>query len=165
MEKFCVPDIKRNVVKSCNLITKVIPLLLKPIINKIGNHAFNLIEENGKLYIYDATNLLFLKLNSTTEASILAGKGEFKLTPYSSYLLNDSNERAALNTLNTIDDFTSPYTSRDYIITSKNCEELFNKNNDLFKEYHCDIYNDITKVADSVENYKENKKKILKSIK
>lgn len=91
MEKFCVLDIKRNVVKSCNLITKVIPLLLKPIINKIGNHAFNLIEENGKLYIYDATNLLFLKLNSTTEASILAGKGEFKLTPYSSYLLNDSN--------------------------------------------------------------------------
>lgn len=165
MKKFYVPEIERNIVKSNNVITKVMPLVFKPIINKVGNHAFNLIEENGKLYIYDATNLLFLELNNTIVANILAGNGDFKLTPYFSYLFNGSKERAALDTLHTIDDFKSPYSRKDYIITSENCVELFNKNNDLFKAYYWDIYNDITRVADSVEDYKENKKKILKSIK
>lgn len=117
IKKFYVPEIERNIIKPYNIITKAMPLVFKPIINKIGNHAFNLIEDNGKLYIYDSTNLLFLQLDSTIVADILAGKGVFKLTPYLSYILNDSKERSTLDTLHTIDNFTSPYNRKDYIVT------------------------------------------------
>ena len=41
--------------------------------------------------------------------------------------------------------------------------ELFNTNKKLLDDYHDDINNDIVSIADSVDYYKKNKRKILKS--
>lgn len=164
LKKFYIPEINRSVIKSHNPIAEVLPLIFKPLINKMGNHAFNLIEENGKLYIYDSTNLCFLELTNPTSAILLAGKGKFKLTPYFSYLLNGEKERKSLDTLCLTDNFSSPYDRKDYIITSEKCIDLFNKSESLLNDYHNDINSDILSIVNSVDYYKQNKKKILKSI-
>lgn len=157
------PDIKRNNIKP-GLIHKTKVALLKPITNKTGNHAFNLVEDNGKLYIYDVTNLLVLELKNKEYANIITGQGNFKLTPYLSYIFNIQNGENLINHLNTTTEFTTPYDRYNYIITAENCMQLFNKNKSLFDDYHDDINDDILKIVDTLSYYKENKKELLKTL-
>ena len=48
--------------------TEILNLAMCPIMKKIGNHAFTLIEDNNKLYIYDSTNLMLLNVINPYEA-------------------------------------------------------------------------------------------------
>ena len=157
-----VIDIERNA-KNPKPLTKVLPIILQPLVKRMGNHAFNLIEENSKLYIYDATNLILLELNDKYIASLLVGKGEFSLKPYLSIAFNDEKSRKLLYLLNETKEFSTPYTRKDYIITSENSMELFNSNKSLLDDYHEDINNDIVNIANSVDYYKKNKRKILRN--
>ena len=51
-------------------------------------------------------------------------------------------------------EFISPYSRKDYIVTSENSIELFDKNKQLLKDYHSQINNDILKISETVEDYK-----------
>lgn len=157
-----IPSINRQI-KKPDALNKFLPLMLKPIVNKIGNHAFNLIEENGKLFIYDATNLIFLEVKNKDLANLLVGQGEFKLSTEYSYVLNSNKDYKTLDLLYEMKEFISPYSRKDYIVTSENSIELFDKNKQLLKDYHSQINNDILKISETVEDYKKNKKKILKN--
>lgn len=58
LKKDYIPLIERNIAKT-KFNFNLLSVLVSPLTKKIGNHAFNLIEENGQLYIYDPTNLFF----------------------------------------------------------------------------------------------------------
>lgn len=147
------PGIKRNYIESSE--NKKIPFVYKFLINKVGNHALNLIEDKEKFYIYDSTNLRFLTLDDINTASVVLGSGKLKIFPYLSYLHNTRNERVAMNRLCSSNDLSSPYSTMDYIVTTEKCLNLFAKNKKLFNNYYKEIYSDILKISEIVEEYKE----------
>lgn len=145
-------QIKRHYTNSKN---QTVPLLYRSLIKKVGNHAFNLIEENNKFYIYDATNLVLLTLDSINIASIKLGSGKLKIFPRSSYIYNSRVERKTLDNLFLTNKFISPYKGVDYIVTAELCLDLFKQNKKLFEDFHKKIYKDILEISKIVEEHKE----------
>lgn len=138
-----------------NLILK--KLLIK---NPCMTHAFNLITENGKIYIYDSTNLFFLKIQNTTSAKIIVGAHNFKykhvykykLYPYDSYFLNINPETfGVLDTLNTRNDFNSPYDSENYIQIQQTCIDEVVRNEKLILDYYDCTKEHIDTIANRLE--------------
>lgn len=157
------PNIKRNIKKS-NSSSISFGFFRKYIDDIIGNHAFNLIKDNGGLYIFDSTNLSALRVENMNRASKLAGSGEYQLKPFLSYYFNNEDSRVALDVLHTNSDILCSCTTLDYVFISEMCINLFEKNKELFDYYHENISDDILGVVDTVEYYKENEKKILEKI-
>lgn len=145
-EKHYKVDIERKVVPE-KFSRKLIAPLIKPITKKIGNHAYNLICEKGKLYIYDSTNLSISKFNNKFESSMLAGNGTSDIKPYLSYYINSSNKaNETLDLLHISHDLTSPYTSKDFITTWEECLELFRENINLLDDFHDEIKKNIINI-------------------
>jgi len=104
---------------------------------KRATHASNLIIENGKIYIYDSTNMRLLKLKKTDSASIIVNYNNnfkhkyiynYKLYPYDSYYLNLTPKSASvLDILNTRNDFNYSYDKKTYI-------QIYDKSIDTFIE-------------------------------
>lgn len=148
-------DIERKIVPN-KFSRKIITPFIIPITKKTGNHAYNLICEKGNLYIYDSTNLSASKLNNKFESSVLAGKGVCNIKPYLSYWLNNSNKSTqTLDLLHLTQHFTSPYTSKDFVITWEECLELFRKNKYLLDDFYDEIYNNIINIYNDNVKAKE----------
>lgn len=140
-------DIER-VASKTKLSYKMMTLLIKPIIKKVGNHAFNLIKENDKLYIYDSTNLSAFKLEDKNKCIMIPGKGIVNLKPYFSYYINLSKKSTdALNFLHSTDYFEAPYNKKDFIVTWEECFELFLNNTSLLDDFYNEVKDDIMKIS------------------
>ena len=128
--------------------SKLLTPLVIPITKKMGNHAYNLISEKGKLYIYDSTNLCISKLNSKYESSMLAGIGTSDIKPYLSYWINNSDKSIkTLDLIHTTQEFKSLYTSKDFIITWEECLELFRDNKYLLDDFYDEINSNIINIC------------------
>lgn len=145
--------------RNCNKEKVKFNLLNQIIENIIGNHAFTLIEEKDKLYIYDPTNISISKLEDKNNSSIITGKGSSILKTNLSYLLNiTSKSTIALDCLNYTKDFSSPYSKQDFSNCVKDCLENFEDNKKIIEDARDDAYNDIKEISifvKKIKRYKE----------
>lgn len=145
---------------------KIYSKLLLPIIiqkaKKSGTHAYNLINENGKLYIYDSTNLSISKLDNKFKSSLLPGEGTSDIKPYFSYCFNNNDKSdKILDLLHTTETFETPYNSEDFITSWEECLELFKDNINLLDDFYSEINSSIVNICDDniiskklIKNYK-----------
>ena len=152
--------LERCSVKS-SILAKGVTFLATPLIKKIGNHAFVLIRENDRLYIYDATNLCVFEVDDAFNASLINGKGISELHPYFSFInIKDvSKETIALDGLFELDDLSSPYSRKDFIVTSENNIEMFNRNISLLDDFYADAFGDISKISKITDGMVKAKRK------
>ena len=159
IKKSYSPEIERQIVKP-KFYNKFKSILYEPLTKKIGNHAFNLIKENNKFYIYDSTNLTALNFDNIKKGRIIAGKGTCDIKPLYSYAINYSKKAVdSLNDFNLASSLESPYNRKDFINTWEECFELFYYNEYLLDSFHDDINNNINNIC---ENNKTAKKIIKK---
>lgn len=151
------PKIKREIGKvKVNFIDNILSHLCKTNFN----HAFNLIKENNKLYIYDPTNLFIAELKNTKEAKLISGIGRFNLNPYYSYCINSSQKsKDTLDLLLDNNSLTIPYNEQDFIEIWEKCIEIFMTNTNLLSDFNYEIMNSIENIANTI-NGKENIKRI-----
>lgn len=87
------PDIGRNVnqedIKRLYLVFKI----LKPLINKYGNHVLNLIEDNNKLYAYDTTKLYVFNIKKPNELETINGIGTSLLKTNTALIIDPLNDK------------------------------------------------------------------------
>lgn len=102
------------------------------------NHAFNLIKENEKLYIYDPTNFRLIKIENTEKAHIMGDNNyKFKLYPYGSYYVNTrQREIDLLDEFITTSSFSNYYYINDFNSTKNNCIEIIKQNKPLLSDYY-----------------------------
>lgn len=162
MDKSCKIDkssIKRNKVDSKEK-SKIINALISAITKKTGNHAFNLINENGKLYIYDSTNIALSKIINKEKVNLLSGTGEILLKPYFSYVLNTSDKSVeTLDLLHTTKEIISPYTRSKFSIEWQFCLELFDNNKNLLDNFYDDVRSNILKIVKVTNEVQKRKRR------
>lgn len=163
------PNIKRNIAE-INFRQKILGKMLTPIGNKFGNHAFTLINENNKFYIYDATNLMIFDINNRFSCSNICGSGECIIKPYfSHYLIDSPKSEETLVGLNMNSAFDSPYSKNDFIVTWENCIEQFKINEKLLESFHEEIDTNIKNITSKTGKIKllvkEKEKEYRKQIK
>lgn len=149
------PNINRKITKP-SVSKKLLMHILGPISNKIGNHAFTLIEENGQMYIYDPTNLLVLNINDKFKCTDICGNESAIIKPYLSYFLN-KNEKSemALDKLNIFQAFVPAFNEMNYIKTWENNLVCFNDNINLLNDFHKEINENIEIISDKSKNIKK----------
>lgn len=152
--------IERKIKKS-TLRTKTLNFVLTPVIKRFGNHAFTLVKDNGKMYIYDSTNLIILKVKEPRLAEVINGSGSCRLNPYFSCLLTGGTEKEmdVISKLFEMDDFSSPYSRKDFICMGEENIELFKNNISLLDDFYDDVSSDIIVISETSDKIKARKKK------
>lgn len=149
--------LNRKVIKE-SFSSKIVDLFFYPYSRIMGNHAFNLIKENNNLYIYDATNLSIIGINSKYEAKYLGGEGVIKLHPYHSYVDNFSEKSiATLDSLHKNLSFNSPCNLYEFALLNERCLDLFIANTNLFN----DFYEEIKQNIDDIDKVNRKQKQLL----
>ena len=67
-------------------------IALYPITRRM-NHVITLVDNDGKYYAFDPTNLLLLNIDNNLNASIVNGLGKFRLSPCSTIITRPSADR------------------------------------------------------------------------
>lgn len=148
--------IQRNI-KSDKIIFRSMLKLLKPISKRVGNHAFNLVSDDNSFYIYDPTNILIGKIENDKKGQMIEGTGIFELNPYFSFMYN--TDEKAVELLEKL----IKSESYDYECPLKYSDAWYSnvekfKETKLLNDFHEDINNDITKIAD-ISNVSKSLKK------
>jgi hypothetical protein len=148
-----LPDIKRIITKP-RIKTRVSSFLLRPISKKFGNHAFNLIREKGKIYIYDSTNLTINEVIDHNTANVIVGNGKIKLNPFFSYVLNPKyTSKRVLDSLYS-KDLSSPYSEEDFKYSWEKLFDIVETNDSLVADYYEDSRKDILQAVSELKKIK-----------
>ena len=142
--------------KSCTSIEKInisdkgrlnkLNMLLSSI-TRSNNHAFTLIKEDDKYYIFDATNYLILSINDL-KVAIINGVGSVKLDIPFSYLLNYTDkEKELLDNIVCQGVRNSLYDEKSLIAYRNIDKLLFEEQESLIKDFYIDAKKDITSLA------------------
>lgn len=162
------PDYEINIERQMgkdNFKTKSLAFLLKPVSKNLFNHAFNLIDDNDKLYIYDATNLLILDIEDKFLANAIDADITAKLNPYFSYMFNsEEKSMKVLDKLNLIED-TSGCGIQNFAFLLNNDISFFKDNGVLLNDFYDDIKPNINQISKVISNSKKIKKNIYKILK
>jgi len=141
-------EIERNVEN--NISSRILNIILSPFIkiltNKLGDHAVTLIEENDKLFIYDPTNSYVLNIKNSDIATIINGKGDFKLKPFSALMVtSDMADMESIGVLEKLlfDSINPAFNKKEIISTFENIMELIQDNkkllDDAYDNIHCEL--------------------------
>lgn len=162
------PEIEIN--EKSNIISKVSDafetFFLRELINKLGNHTITLIEENGKLYAYDVTNIYALNIKDASTASIINGKGEFNLKPLMTFRKNPNSDPNHIYERLLLGNIEPALTRKEFIFSFENFMELINNNINLLDDAYDNIHSDlefINKQIDEIEGHNKIFKKFKKS--
>lgn len=140
------PKIHRNInvgLQPKALLTSSKPLL-SLLINKYGNHAVNLIQEDDKMYVYDSTNLVALNINDDNNAPIINGSGTFKLKPLKTLSLSPNSDPHHLFPKIVNDEQIAPaYTSEDIKTSFEKILDTINNNLSLLNDSYANIHQDL----------------------
>lgn len=148
--------VERNLVKE-KFYIKILIFFLSRIAKKAGNHALTLIDENGKLYIYDATNLCILGIDDCYKAHIISGHGEMEIKPFMSYLVSNSEkERDLLEKLINGEHITAPYDAASFRDISEANNTHFLDNMPLVEDFYLDVHSDIVGIASELKRVRKN---------
>lgn len=147
-----------------NFRTKALSVILKPISKNAYNHAFNLIDDKNKLYIYDATNFLIFNIETKYSATALKADINAKLNPYLSYMLNlDEKSIQVLDKINLLEN-NENFEMENFDSLLNNDIDFFRDNDTLFNEFYYDVKPDIDQISKVINNSKQLKKDIRKSL-
>ena len=120
------------------------------------NHVFNLINEQGRFYIYDSTNLILGRLLNHKQVDLVSGEGGAKLKSYFSYVFNLYDKPTnTLDLFHETDELNCPYTINDYISEWEFCYEFFQDQKKLFEDFYDETKDSIVGVS---QLYKETEK-------
>jgi len=112
------------------------------------NHMFTIIEEQDKLYAYDAANTIILELPNPTTAQIITGYGTCRMQPYASIHENNGlDEIQAIIKLFERTDMTSPYSNTDFCQTLLKMNDLVLANQQLIDDFYNDAKSCIEDIA------------------
>lgn len=145
------PELKTETINP-KIYTRLLMKMLTPLKRIIGDHACVLINENNKSYIYDATNILILKVQDINTAVIINGNGKFKLKPKLSYTFVSKSEKEVIRKFVKSKNFDSPYNGLDFIDSWEICMELFNNNKSIINDCYDSTKNDIDNIVNSMKN-------------
>lgn len=158
------PKIERNIKIniSSRIFINFMPIFLGKVINKFGNHAITLIEEYGKIYAYDPTNLYALNIKDASTASIINGKGEFQIKPLMTFLTNPHSDINHIFEKLLFGDIEPALSRKEFIFSFENLIELINNNINLLDDAYDNIHSDLEYIDRQTNeiggNYKELKK-------
>lgn len=160
--------IDRAIYKDKNIFKKIDKKMLAKFLtlipNNIPNHAFNLICDKDKMYVYDATNFLIFDVKDKSMANAVGLDGKAKISPYFSYLLNDSEKSIlTLDKFHLINDHSKLNVPNFGDIINKDVK-YFDDNKSLLNDFYDDIKGNVDLLADIASNGKSIKKQITKKI-
>ena len=121
--------------------------------NKIykPNHAFNLIEENKKLYEFDFTNNYLLDVKGPNVAKhIITGKS-YSINPYSIFSNKCKSHFSLMKELFTQKEFISPYSVDEYIRIRTKLHYILKNNMNLLEDYYDDTKKHILKILKGIK--------------
>lgn len=164
------PKIERHTKNSASskISSTLMTFFLGGLINKLGNHAITLIEENENLYCYDPTNLYALNIQSSLTASIINGKGEFQIKPLMTVITNPHSDPNHLYEKLLLGNIKPALTRKEFIFSFENIIELINNNINLLNDAYDNIHSDleyINKQTEEIGDYHKALKKIKNSCK
>lgn len=138
--------IKRNgVIDNKNIIKEIMNI-------RKANHAFNLIEEQGKIYAYDSTNLLLYNIDCQKYASLVNGFGKNMLFPYDSYsYCVDEKEVSLLDKLLAGKYTPKIYTNEDYISVGTVNLDIIKNSSQLLEDFYTDAHQDIINISKEID--------------
>ncbi len=123
-------------------------IILSPIINRIGDHAVNLIKEDNKLYIYDITNLTILNVKNKDVAELVNGTGKYLLKPELSLkLLNDFDKFEMFLNLDEQKYYQDAYSRKEFIFLYERIIELLNNNKNLLNDCYSSIHSNLESIS------------------
>lgn len=149
---------------SSKIVNKIITPFLEGLINKTGNHAITLIEDNDKMFIYDPTNLYVLNIVDDTTATIINGKGNFNIKPFSTLIINPSSDPNQLFQKLVRCNMNSAFTRKEVIFSFENMMELIKDNISLLDDAYDNIHHEL-EVIDKQTDEIGGRIKALKKIK
>ena len=161
-----IPQIERKI-KKLSIPKKMLfsarNFVMQGIINKFGNHAVTLIEDDSKLYIYDSTNLLVLNILDSNTATLITGTGEFGLRPLTTIpLLSHADPNQLFEKL--LSNNIKPAYTRDDIVSSfDNIINLLNNNRGLLDDAYDNIHQELEIINNQIEEiggYRKLRKRI-----
>lgn len=161
------PKIKRNVQSniSGNIFNSFIPFFLRGFINKIGNHAITLIEENGKIFAYDPTNLYALNLKDSSTAFIINGKGEFQIMPLMTFMIDPCSDPNHIFEKLLSGDIKPAFSRKEFIFSFENLIELLNDNISLLDDAYNNVHDSLEYIDKQTDDIGENYKTLKREIK
>lgn len=133
-------------------------------INKFGNHAITLIQENGNIYAYDPTNISALNIKDSSTACIINGKGEFQIKPLTSIVMNPYTDSNHICEKILLSDIEPALTKDEFILSFENLMELLNNNTSLLDDAYDNIHSDLEYIDRQTEEIGDGNK-VLKKIK
>ncbi len=139
------PKIERNtkINISSRVFSSLMGFFLGGLINKFGNHAITLIEENGNMYAYDPTNLYVLNIKNSSTASIINGKGEFQIKPLMTFIIDSNSDPNHLYEKLLSENVKSALSRKEFIFSFENLIEIINKNISLLDDAYDNIHKDL----------------------
>lgn len=158
------PEIERNTKSnmSSRVFNNFMTFFLGGLINKVGNHAITLIEENGRIYAYDPTNLYALNIKDASIASIINGKGEFQIKPLMTFIMDPHSDSNHIYEKLLLGNIEPALTRKEFIFSFENLMELINSNISLLDDAYDNIHSDLEYIDRQTDkiggNYKALKK-------
>lgn len=153
-----IPKIRRRNEKGENNIP-LMDCLVMPIQKVMGDHEFNLVYEEGRYYIYDATNILLIEIKNVNKAKLVNGTGAFSLKPNMSYSSNlPRQSRLLLDDFCKTKKFNETYNRAYFLDTFKKLIAYLQKNKNLLNYYYESVIDDIAIVASTVKRETEKKR-------
>lgn len=147
------PNINRPVSK-IKLNTIILRKIFSPPKNS-PNHAFTLIKENNKYYVYDPTNICMFNVESTKKVNLLGGNGSadiyLKISDIGAF---NPPEKVFIRSFEPIKSFNPAYSESEYISSWKNGIELLGKNEKLIEDYYDTTKEDICYIAKNLRKTK-----------
>lgn len=139
------PQIERNVKSntSSRIFSSFMMFFLGGLINKFGNHAITLIEENGKIYAYDPTNLYALNIKDASTASLINGKGEFQIRPLMTLITDPHSDPSHIYEKLSLGEVKPAFSRKEFIFSFENLIELVNNNVGLLDDAYDNIHSDL----------------------
>ena len=137
--------IQRNGISESRNILKEIFTIRK------ANHAFNLIEDNDKLYVYDSTNFLLYNIDNFNYVNLVNGKSKNIIFPYKSYTYCISEKEVSLLDKLLIGAFTPQiYTKEDYTSIGTVNLDIIKNSSQLLEDFRSDIIGNIINISNEI---------------
>jgi len=157
------PQINRTVgtTKSAKMFNKIIIPLLSGVINKTGNHAVTLIEENDKMFVYDPTNFYALNVIDESKATIINGNGSYDIKPFSTLVIIPNSDPNKLFEKLVCGNITPAFDRKEFIFSFENVMELIKNNISLLD----DAYDNIHHELEVIDNQTDEISGLFKSLK
>jgi len=139
------PDINTQIeiTKLNSIVNQFRQKLCQGLINKFGNHAVNLIQENKKMYVYDCTNLSVLNIFNINKARVINGCGEFELKLLESLVFHPYCDPFQLFEQLQKYNMESAFNRKEIIFSFENIVELMNTNLNLLNDAYTNIHNQL----------------------